>query len=275
MAPNPTQRPDRPSPTQRPQSPSKNSPKRVISSGGGRSGGGRGGSGGSGGSSDEPSPWLDAERSPIPHPNASFVEYLRWMREPTRDYKDPTKVQILDWATTQADYSDRLQKLTDRTKKLAAVHFQVKCPWRIRVGGTKGPESILLPAFDALGMPYIPSSTLRGVARSQAVWKILQNNEEWQSLKNAPDNDRNREQAKKLWQNTQSHPDIAKYFGHLEAEDKKDRAAKIVFLDAYPLPGRHGLAMDIANNIWNWQGGADELPSYSPNPNPFLSLQEP
>ncbi|NJL56062.1 type III-B CRISPR module RAMP protein Cmr6 [bacterium] len=33
--------------------------------------------------------------------------------------------------------------------------------------------------------------------------------------------------------------------------------------------------MDIANNIWNWQGGADELPSYSPNPNPFLSLQEP
>ncbi len=209
------------------------------------------------------------------------MEYLRWMREPTRDYKDPTKVQILDWATKRANYDDRLKQLTDRTKKLAAVHFQVKCPWRIRVGGTKGPESILLPAFDALGMPYIPSSTLRGVARSQAVREILKDNARWQELqglKNAEDR-RTREQAieesKQLWQ--EAHRKLAPYFGSLDVPDeqKGDRAAKIVFLDAYPLPGRHGLAMDMANNIWNWQGGADELPGYSPNPNPFLSLQEP
>ncbi|MDB9313720.1 RAMP superfamily CRISPR-associated protein [Spirulina sp. CS-785/01] len=233
--------------------------KKVISKGGknaprNKSGGRQGGNGGN--NNTPPSPWLDPDNEPSPHETASFVEYLRWMREPDRDnYKDGTKVEILQQATENANYRQRLATLSKRTERIAGKNntFQVKCPWRIRVGGHRGPESILLPAFDALGMPYIPSSTLRGVARTQAIRELMAKNPQLN------------------WKQAQDHPNIAKYFGSLEAGDA-DKAGKIVFLDAYPIPSQTGgLTMDIANNIWSWEG--NDL-NYSPNPNPFLSLKE-
>ncbi|NER22904.1 MAG: type III-B CRISPR module RAMP protein Cmr6 [Symploca sp. SIO1C2] len=203
-----------------------------------------------------PSPWLNCDDEPNPTPTASFVEYLRWMREPDSDYKDPTKVQILQMAQEGANYSVRLTQLNKRTELIAGKgnSFQVKCPWRIRVGGHRGPENILLPAFDALGMPYIPSSTLRGVARNQAIREVMK-------------------QEKLDWKEAEKHPKIAKHFGSLEAEDAANREGKVIFLDAYPLPNQGELvAMDMANNIWNWEG---KTLDYNPNPNPFLSLKEP
>ena len=225
--------------------------KKVIPNiigGGGNSGNKGGGVSGGGGNNQEPSPWLMGESPQKIDPSASFVEYLRWMRSLDQGNKDGTKLQILQLSEDKADYSKRLAKLTERTKKIAGEgnYFQVKCPWRIRVGGHRGPESILLPAFDALGMPFIPSSTLRGVARAEAL-RQLNNNEK----------------------------EVEKFFGSLDAKDS-DRMGKIVFLDAYPVTSRDdksgGLTVDMANNIWSWNG--DHL-DYAPNPNPFLSLQEP
>ncbi len=242
-------------PTDRPQpkaSPSPATPKAAalkkvlpnINAAGGGSSGNHGG-----GSPNEPSPWLNHPLHTLTKPDstASFVEYLRWMRSQDQGQKDATKTQILQLAEEGANYTKRLEQLTERTKKIAGAgnHFQVKCPWRIRVGGHRGPESILLPAFDALGMPYIPSSTLRGVARAEALRQLG------------------------------SKEEVYKYFGDLDAKDS-DRMGKVVFLDAYPLPSRTdrsgGLTVDMANNIWKWQG--DNL-EYNPNPNPFLSLREP
>ena len=221
----------------------------IIGGGGnsGNKGGGVSGGGGNGGNQ-EPSPWLMGESPKKIDPSASFVEYLRWMRSLDQGNKDGTKLQILQLSEDKADYSKRLAKLTERTKKIAGEgnYFQVKCPWRIRVGGHRGPESILLPAFDALGMPFIPSSTLRGVARAEALRQL--NNDE---------------------------KEVEKFFGSLDAKDS-DLMGKIVFLDAYPVASRDdksgGLTVDMANNIWTWNG--DRL-DYAPNPNPFLSLQEP
>lgn len=259
---NPKQSKPSPSPTT--QKPSSEKPKKIITVGGGNnSGGGRskGNSGGNGGgngdnSNPPPSPWLNPDNEPTPATTASFVEYLRWMREPESEYKDPTKVQILQMAQEGADYLVRLTQLTKRTELIAGKEntFQVKCPWRIRVGGHRGPESILLPAFDALGMPYIPSSTLRGVARNQAIREVML-------------------EEKLGWKAAEKHHKIVCHFGLLEAEDAASRAGKVVFLDAYPLPNQRELvAMDMANNIWNWDGNSLD---YRPNPNPFLSLKEP
>jgi len=230
------------------------SSKKVIPSIGGNSGGNRSGGSGSGNNSgggnlDEPSPWLNHPEHTLtkPHGAASFVEYLRWMRSLDQGQKDATKTQILQLAEEGANYTNRLEQLTERTKKIAGTgnYFQVKCPWRIRVGGLRGPESILLPAFDALGMPFIPSSTLRGVARAEALRQLGDEKQ------------------------------LEKYFGSLDAKDG-DRMGKVVFLDAYPLPSRTdksgGLTVDMANNIWSWKGDSLE---YAPNPNPFLSLKEP
>jgi CRISPR-associated protein Cmr6 len=239
---------ERPNQPKKPQPPAKsdmNQPRRVINVPVSGHGGGN--------QPPIPSPWLNPENEPQPHPEASFIEYLRWMRSPNHDYKDPTKVQILQMAEQGSKYSQRLQQLTKRTELIAQKSFKVQCPWRIRVGGHRGPESILLPAFDALGIPYIPSSTLRGVARTQAIREIMaKNNIEWQ-------------EAEKR---------IAPYFGSLETQDKANQAGKVVFLDAYPLPNQNQnvLAVDMANNIWQWD---NNTPQYSPNPNPFFSLEKP
>ncbi|NDJ22327.1 type III-B CRISPR module RAMP protein Cmr6 [Nostoc sp. B(2019)] len=248
---------DRPQP-RKPQPPATtksdmNKPKKVITVGIDGNSGGHGGGNNSGNGSNQlsiPSPWLDPDNVPNPDAAASFVEYLRWMRSLDSEYKDETKVQLLQIAEEKANYSDRLDQLTKRTQLIAKDSFQVKCPWRIRVGGHKGPESILLPAFDALGMPYIPSSTLRGVARTQAIREIMvQKQVNWKA----------------------AEKEVAPWFGSLEAKNECDRAGKVVFLDAYPLPRQKILTVDIANNIWQWKENSLE---YSPNPNAFFSLKE-
>lgn len=175
------------------------------------------------------------------------------MRSPDSEYKDATKLQLLQITSEKANYSTRLAQLSKRTELIAGKNntFLVKCPWRIRVGGHRGPESILLPAFDALGIPYIPSSTLRGVARTQAILEIV---------------------AKEGIKWKEAEKKVAPYFGSLEAKNKCDQAGKVIFLDSYLLPNKSGiLAMDMANNIWKWKGNSLE---YNPNPNPFLSLKE-
>jgi CRISPR-associated protein Cmr6 len=250
----PAPRSDRPVPRGGDGGPRPNQPNNRGGGGGNRGGGSRGGGRGGGGNREEiPSPWLLEDRQPTPDGTASFIEYLRWMRSPDHTHKDPTKVQILQMAEENArHYNARLETLNQRTKLIAGQDncFQVKSSWRIRVGGHRGPESILLPAFDALGMPYLPSATLRGVARTRAIREFMaQDNLNW------------KEAEKK----------IAPYFGSLDAE-KGDRMGKVIFLDAYPMPGKVGLTVDMANNVWSW--GDNDL-NYSPNPNPFLSLKEP
>jgi CRISPR-associated protein Cmr6 len=233
----------------------------IIGGGGnsGNKGGGVSGGGGNGGNNQEPSPWLNHPHHTLTEPTeASFVEYLRWMRSLDQDpkYKNETKTQILQMAQEGVNYQERLKALNQRTEKISnarrGMHFKVMCPWRMRVGGHRGPESILLPSFDALGVPYLPSSTLTGVARAAAIREFM-------------------ERDNLSWQNAEKK--IAAYFGSIEATDSKNRAGKVVFLDAYPEASKSaGLAMDMANSIWRWEG--DRIGDYSPNPNSFFSLKD-
>jgi CRISPR-associated protein Cmr6 len=174
------------------------------------------------------------------------------MRSPDSQYKDITQTQLMQIAKENPNYQAQLIRLNNRIKLLAGDgnYFEVNCPWRIRVGGTKGPEEMLLPAFDNLGIPYIPSSSLRGVARSFAIRYFMK--------------------AKRLtWEDADRH--VEQWFGHLESE-KDNHVGKVIFFDAYPIPCKSGgLAMDMANSIWRWEG--DKLGKYSPNPNAFFSLK--
>ncbi|MEH1887632.1 RAMP superfamily CRISPR-associated protein [Nostoc sp.] len=214
--------------------------------------------GNQGNGGDIPSPWLEHPLDLIPSPDssASFVEYLRWMRSPDSAYKDTAKLQILQMAEENANYRDRLSQLNKRTQLIAGERncFPVTCSWRIRVGGHRGPESILLPAFDALGIPYIPSSTIRGVARNQAILDFVAQGMTWQ----------------------QAQAEVMRYFGGLDAQES-DRAGKVIFLDAYPVPNQNsssgGLSVDITNNIWQWDD-SNNL-TYDPNPQTFFSLNKP
>ena len=206
------------------------------------------------------SPWIE---SPLQISQAAgFPEYLRRMRSPNAQTKAQEtqdankKNRILQAASEKADYRNRLKILNERTKRIAGNtqnYFEATVSWRIRVGGIKGPENILLPAFDALGMPYIPSSTLRGVARSQAIREEMNSNDlDWDT----------------------ANQRVSQYFGDLKTK-KCDQMGKIIFLDAYPVaddqnPGC-GLTPDIVTNIWQHNGNDW---NYKPNPNSFLSLKK-
>ncbi|MBI1240928.1 RAMP superfamily CRISPR-associated protein [Umezakia ovalisporum] len=197
---------------------------------------------------------------------ASFVEYLRWMRILREKPNDTSKrgkklatqidlvnngevIQLLDELQKTSNYDSRLRTLTDRTRRLATVSFEATVSWRVRVGGMRGPASILLPAFDALGMPYIPSSTLKGVAREMA-----------RCHRDVTDDE------------------IREIFGDIQPTTSM---GKVIFLDAYPLPFPEtdkdspdeipGLVPDVANSIWTWDG---DNPHYKTNPNVFLSLRK-
>lgn len=193
----------------------------------------------------KPSPWrtgVDIE----PSKDASFIEYLRWMRVKSNNgTEDSGTILELFKKIESGDYFDTLKRLTKRTRKLAYLSFKVRCPWRIRVGGTKGVESMLLPAFDALGMPYIPSSSLKGIAREMA------------------------KQDKNL-----TEEEVIRIFGDI---DDESCMGKITFLDAYPLPEKNkkgGLSTDMANSIWKWD--KEKPPEYKKsNPNTYLSLEKP
>lgn len=210
----------------------------------------------------EPSPWLEHYDPKIkPHASAGFTEYLRWMRLSDVEFADQLQTKVLEAASKGAGgYKERYElrnaaldeilgvmasrfawlKDEGNNLKLKDVTFTATCDGRVRVGGIRGPESVLLPAFDALGMPYLPSATLRGVARAAAQQQNVTN--------------------------------LAHYFGDLDAPEA-DQMGKVIFFDAYPvgkLWQSRGLSLDIANNIWGWDNNSL---SYSPNPNVFLSLK--
>ncbi len=218
-------------------------------------------------------PWLNhpLNRSPNPTENASFVEYLRWMRIRRENPNNNSQIglvnngevlELLDKLLNNSDCSKRLKQLTQRTQKLATAYFEAKATWRIRVGGMKGPESMLLPAFDALGMPYIPSTTLKGVAREMAE----------RDLKANPD------KIREIFGELEPNTCIRQIFGDLEPTACM---GQVVFLDAYPLPFAEnegddeieGLVPDMANSIWTWD--KNHTPQYKTNPNVFLSLRKP
>ncbi|NJL21660.1 MAG: hypothetical protein HC895_13890 [Leptolyngbyaceae cyanobacterium SM1_3_5] len=136
------------------------------------------------------------------------------------------------------------QQLSRRTELLsggAEQTLRVSFNWRLRVGGTRGFDERLLPAFHPVfGVPYVPASTLKGAARA--------------------------------WARRQNATDIETILGVLDGKIAK--AAKVEFLDAFPTS--NCLDVDVATPQWHWdsQGNQSQV-SYQPTPFPMLSLKQP
>lgn len=216
---------------------------------------------------------LTLAQAPLPEID-SRDKYTQDETKKNKLTNNQTKLQILQFAADKSrNYPNRLRENNKRTELIAGKDntFIAECPYRIRVGGETGTENILLPAFDSFGIPYIPSSSLRGVARSQAFWEISQ---EYINDLIIQHGTITHEQIKQIKQRTEQ--EVSTYFGSLDVVEQH-RMGKVIFLDAYPFHSRWGLqgkslALDIATNIWGWEGNE---PKYSPNPNAFLSLNQP
>lgn len=128
--------------------------------------------------------------------------------------------------------------LTEKTQKLAGENaIRVKFTWRVRVGGMRGFRELLLPVFHPVyGVPYIPSSSLKGAIRAAAIQLQLDTKEE-----------------------------INRILGTLD-----NGVACVQILDAFPTAPC--LSVDMANPQWHWQ---ENQVKYNPEPHALLSMSEP
>lgn len=108
--------------------------------------------------------------------------------------------------------------------------------WRVRVGGTQGFREQLLPVMHPVyGIPYVPSSTLKGIVRA--------------------------------WARHNDVDDVDRQLGFLSGSEA--RMAAVEFLDAFPMAP--SVAADVITPQWSWRG--DEV-SYKPEPHHMLSLNK-
>ncbi|MGI2906701.1 RAMP superfamily CRISPR-associated protein [Tolypothrix sp. VBCCA 56010] len=128
--------------------------------------------------------------------------------------------------------------LTEKTQKLAGENaIRVKFSWRVRVGGMRGFRELLLPVFHPVyGVPYVPSSSLKGAIIAAAIQLKLDTKEE-----------------------------INRILGTLDSG-----IACVQILDAFPTAPC--LSVDMANPQWHWQ---ENQVKYNPEPHALLSMSEP
>jgi len=127
--------------------------------------------------------------------------------------------------------------LTQKTRSLADEIIEARFSWRLRVGGMRGFQELLLPVFHPVyGIPYIPSSSLKGAVKAWARKEIQDQNL------------------------------INRLLGQLD-----QGVGCVQILDAFPT--KSCLSLDITNPQWEWQ--EDNRIKYKTVPHTLLSMAEP
>lgn len=127
-------------------------------------------------------------------------------------------------------------QLCQRTELIADEVVTVRFPWRLRVGGTRGFRELILPVFHPVyGIPYVPSSSLKGFLRA---WARLAQPQAFKRL-----------------------------LGFLDGDQAA--LAAVQLLDAFPT--KPCLKLDMANPQWKWSGNQV---AYGTVPHPLLSMAE-
>ncbi|MFN7865048.1 MAG: RAMP superfamily CRISPR-associated protein [bacterium] len=148
---------------------------------------------------------------------------------------DTAKPVLIEAAAADKTCQSLYQQLTEKTKRLADETLTVEFIWRLRVGGMRGFQELLLPVFHPVyGVPYIPSSSLKGVVKAWA-------------------------------RQHRPEAEVNRLLGTLE-----DGIGCVQFLDAFPTAPC--LTVDIANPQWSWE---NNRVCYQPVPHYLLSMEEP
>jgi CRISPR-associated protein Cmr6 len=151
------------------------------------------------------------------------------------DDNDTAKPALIAAVKAEENCSSLYQQLTEKTRQLAQETVTAEFMWRVRVGGIRGFNELLLPVFHPIyGVPYIPASSLKGVVRAWA-------------------------------KQHQPIAEVNRLLGKLE-----DGIGCVQFLDAFPTAPC--LSVDIANPQWSWD---NDRVRYQAVPHPLLSMEQP
>ena len=187
----------------------------------------------------------------IPAQVSPICEKLPPMKHPLQALKhekfdsrgrDELALPVLQ-ATVKADQTCTAlyEKLCEQMKLIADSNgiLMAEFPWRLRVGGMRGFRDLLLPVFHpTYGIPYVPSSSLKGLVRAWA-------------RHNLPDDEKYQ---------------VDQLLGFLDG--KKAAIAKVQILDSFPT--KPCLSVDITNPQWAWDRNQVK---YGAIPHHLLSMQ--
>jgi len=158
-------------------------------------------------------------------------------------------------ATTEQNCGELYDRLNTRTRQLAGDSIiEVEFGSRVRVGGVRGFLDTLLPALHPVyGVPYIPSSTLKGIVRAWAR----------ENPKDAPTVDVDRILG---FIDRKNDPETNEKY-----ENPRSSLGTVQFFDAYPKAPC--LDLDVVTPNWSWNG--TEEVKYQAAPHAFLVMNCP
>lgn len=174
-------------------------------------------------------------------PNVSLQSPLQKLNSFVNFDLDRNGSKLVQGALSAAATADQTcqslyQQLTEKTRKLADDTITVQFSWRLRVGGMRGFRELLLPVFHPVyGVPYIPSSSLKGAIRAIAL------------------------------QDKSNKSEVERLLGTLD-----DGIGCVQILDAFPTAP--SLSVDMANPQWHWE---NNLVRYNSVPHALLSMKQP
>jgi CRISPR-associated protein Cmr6 len=178
---------------------------------------------------------------------------------------------------------DKIHIIDKRQREISDEIFELETKSRLVVG--LGSESVLevsIKLHHIYGIPYIPSSAIKGVLRAYKMWEMWELFD-WREKKfielekmidnyNNFDSSENNEKLNTSFTKDKDEDiairDIVEVFGN------KNRKGRLIFLDAYPVEFNR-FDIDVMNPHYTKYYGGDEAPSDWQNPSPIKFLAIP
>jgi len=169
------------------------------------------------------------------------------------------------------------------------VEISLNCPWRLVIGlGASHPQETSMTLHHIYGIPYIPSSAIKGVTRHWVVLKFADENRDFiikeikeKENNNNPDfNDVLKKVSNALEKGDDLNISISINNNNITFKELIDifgtqnQKGKVIFFDAYPMENIN-LKIDIMNPHYPDYYGGKEPPTDWQNPLPikFLTVE--
>lgn len=126
-----------------------------------------------------------------------------------------------------SEISEKQEKAIEKLQLTLLDTFTMKTNWKLVIG--LGNESVFetsMTLHHIYGIPYIPSSAIKGIARS---WFI--------KCRIPKDFDLNQEKANDKLEEfiIKNYPEFRDIFGNPQIDDNKEQSGKVIFFDSFPI----------------------------------------